>query len=389
MEQCCKLEGHYDKPYSWVCTNPTCQSKRILCSKCLTLLHRNCLNFMLHIKEVFNKSFTQNSNWIQNKDIKDTILLVEKYGLTGSNEELIKAFEDLVNKEFSEVTSYFNEKIEETKDKIIKVFKESIASENIKADEFTKQVKTMYNFDTLANILDSMEKEQKEINTINKELTDYFANINSTKSQEQEVQKMAKNLNSFIKNYLEVDQNLFKEFKEAIPFDMFNKYSPTKKFWTWNPAQKSTKILLSDNNTKAKRNDPSYTYAAVIGSLKFAKGHYQWEIEVSSGNTQHQWITFGILEANLVKNLENFAYVDTNGLSTYGQYYKMNKVGTLPDFDNKTFLCDLNLIKGTFTISCEGTVICKEQNDLKDKTFLPFAILYRNENAVTVKVVKQ
>jgi len=344
---------------------------------------------MLHIKEVFNKSFTQNSNWIQNKDIKDTILLVEKYGLTGSNEELIKAFEDLVNKEFSEVTSYFNEKIEETKDKIIKVFKESIASENIKADEFTKQVKTMYNFDTLANILDSMEKEQKEINTINKELTDYFANINSTKSQEQEVQKMAKNLNSFIKNYLEVDQNLFKEFKEAIPFDMFNKYSPTKKFWTWNPAQKSTKILLSDNNTKAKRNDPSYTYAAVIGSLKFAKGHYQWEIEVSSGNTQHQWITFGILEANLVKNLENFAYVDTNGLSTYGQYYKMNKVGTLPDFDNKTFLCDLNLIKGTFTISCEGTVICKEQNDLKDKTFLPFAILYRNENAVTVKVVKQ
>jgi len=343
---------------------------------------------MLHIQEVFKNSFTKNSNWIQNKEIKEAILLVEKYGLTGSNEQLIKAFEDLVNKEFTDVANFFNEKLSETKEKIIKVFKESISSENIKADEFNQQIKNLYNFDALRNILNSMQNEQKEVNVVSKELSDFFQNINSMKTQEQELQKMAKNLNSFIKNFLEVDQTLFKEFKEAIPFDMFNKYSPTKNTWTWSPVQKSPKIILCDNNMKAKRADPSYTYAAVLGTTKLAKGHFQWELEVASGNTQHQWITFGILEAHLVKNLDNFAYVDTNGLSTYGQYYKMNKVGSLADFDNKTFLCDLNLIKGTFTISCQGTVICKEQSDLKDKVYLPFAILYRNENTITLKVLK-
>jgi len=343
---------------------------------------------MLHIQEVFKNSFTQNSNWIQNKEIKNAILLVEKYGLTGSNEELIKAFEDLVNKEFTEVANFFNEKLNETKEKIIKVFKESISSENIKADEFNQQIKKLYNFDALRNIIDSMQKEQKEVNVVSKELNDFFQNINSMKTQEQELLKTAKNLNSVIKNFLEVDQSIFKEFKEAIPFDMFNKYSPNKSTWTWSPTQKSPKIILSDNNTKAKRADPSYTYAAVLGTTKLSKGHFQWELEVASGNTQHQWITFGILEAHLVKNLDNFAYVDTNGLSTYGQYYKMNKVGSLSDFDNKTFLCDLNLIKGTFTISCQGTVICKEQSDLKDKVYLPFAILYRNENTITLKVLK-
>jgi len=343
---------------------------------------------MLHMQQIFKQNFTENIHWIQNKDIKEAILTVEKYGLTGSNEQLIKAFEELVDKELNEISVFFEQKLKETKENILKVFKDSISAENLKVDEFTRQMKNLYNFDKLTTILEPLQTGETDANQINEQLKDFFNSINSNKAQEQELQKLSKNLNSFINNYLEVDRTLFKDFKEAIPFDLFSKYSPTKSLWTWSPVQKSSKIVLSEGNNKAYRADPSYTYAAVIGSTKMAKGHFQWEIEVKSGNTQHQWITFGILETNLVKNLDNFSYVDTNGISSYGQFYKMNKVGTLTDYDNKTFLCDLDLIKGTFRISCQGTLICKEQNDLKDKVFYPFAILYRNENSVTVKVIK-
>ena len=50
--------------------------------------------------------------------------------------------------------------------------------------------------------------------------------------------------------------------------------------------------------------------------------------------------------------------------------------------DDKVYSCDLNLYKDTFTISRDGEMICKSNQSLRGKTFIPFIMLHTGGNEV-------
>ena len=386
MHAFCKIEDHYRKPYAWICTNPICENTRISCSKCLTLQHKNCLGFMLHIDDIYNPNFLSNSNWIHNKDIKEAIAILKKYNLGKSKEQFIRAFEDIVNQQFNEITKFFEEKLNEKKQGVIKLFKEAILEEKVNTVDFETEVNLIYNTSSFINILNSFQREEKELELFNRELSNFFNNITNMKSKLNELQTMAKSLTTFAKKYLEVDFSLFSEFKESIPFDMLNRYSPLKASWTWSPEQKSSKLSLNENNLKVRKLDAYQGYSGVLGNIKMAQGTYQWEISASTGNGEHNWISFGITAAN--PNIEKIDFNATCSMSTKGQVYYMNKVRELSNYDDKVYLCELDMEKRTFTVSYKGKVLCKQQGQLKEEAYYPFVILYQQGNCVSLKVIK-
>jgi len=341
---------------------------------------------MLHIEDIENPNFLSNSNWIHNKEVKEAVALLKKYNLGTSKEQFLQAFEDVVNHEFNEIVKFFNEKLNEKKEVIIKQFKEAILAENLNIVDFENEVNRIYDKISFMSILNSFQREEKELDSFNSELTTFFNNTNNMKSQLSKLEVMAKNLKTFTKKYLVVDSTLFSEFKESISFDIFNRYSPFTANWTWAPEQKSAKITLCENNLKVKKLDNSQGYTGVLGNTKMSEGVYQWEISASTGNGEHNWISFGITTPN--QNFEKMDFNNTCSMSTKGQAYYMTRIRELADYDEKVYLCELDMNKRAFTISYKGKVLCKHQGQLKEDAYYPFVILYQQGNSVTLKIIK-
>ena len=408
----CHLDNHYHKELKWICSNPNCPNKRLGCNKCITLLHRNCIDFMLHIDELYKKSFKNNANWIHNKEIREAILMLEKYSNEDFNdidneiddeimlegvsnsviyEKLQKGFEENLNKEFDLILGFIKDKIIEVKDSIKCNYLQHLQhNEQLNVKPFVNKLKEYYSFDKIVNMYNELKMDNVTLNDINYQFNDII--VKNPKSGEIELEKLGHDISEKLVKNTVVDHVIFEDFKKHVTeiFEPLKLYVPQKKKWGWDSNHKAKGIILSEKNSKAMKNDTTMGYTAVIGDVKMKKGKFIWEINVNSGNTTHQWMSFGIIDFSVVSSYENFPYSSTYGLTTYGQLYQMSKsTNSISEYDNKTFRCELNFVKGTFEISHEGNLICSVNNlALKDKTMVPFAILYRQSNTVMLKVIE-
>ena len=386
MKVVCQLENHFNKPLAFICTNPNCSNSRILCSRCLTLQHKDCWNYTLEIEDIYKKSYPENINWIRNEDIRLGILTLQKYGATDNKEMLLKAFENLLEKEFSKIVNYFLEKTKEIKAKIMQNLQEFSPYEQINIEEFFATLNSSYNFNTFLEILNQLNNGKKDIKQVNIELDEFLKQTESNKIEQQDLQDISSTIYSFSKDYLEVNNDIFDQFRRGIPFEIFDNYPTSLKTWSWDNANKNSSIVLREHNTAAIKVDALYGYANVLGNIEMAEGRYQWEIEAIADNIEKQWIAFGVVETNIAKNSDDFSYKDTIGMCTYGHLYQMVHLDKILDYDSKSYFCDLDLTKGTFTISYQGTLIAREKVSLAGKKFIPFATLYRQNNKVKVSM---
>jgi len=358
----------------------------------LTSEHRDCLDFILEIDDVYDRSFLPNLNWINDQEVKKAINLIDQNQLNGPADQLRELFEALLDKEFAKIQEYFQEKISEQKAKILADFRGTSDFEIVNVEEFMKQLHDLYNFDSFVSILQSLHKEDKGLELLNKELDTFLQEIGAKEEQQKSLVDLAQRLNRFTKNYLASDLGTLEKFKKSIDFGILDDYPLRIKKTSWDPFKKSQRLEIIENNTIARRLDDVYEMTAVLGITEMEHGHYQWEVEVNTNNPQHQWILFGVADKSLGKNLEVFNYREAMGLSTFGQFYNLTKVESLSDYndyDNRVYVCDLDLSKGVFTVSSDGKVIAKGDKDLKGnhgKVYVPYAILTRRDNMIRLQM---
>jgi len=394
MEKTCQVTGHSGRPLSLLCTNTKCTNNRILCFQCLTSHHKDCLDDTLEISHISQPNFLQNSNWIKDANVKSVIQALESHQLTGAKDQVFGIFSELLDKEFEKLGEHLLHKLQETKEKMLKNFKESPMTLDNKLKDFTKQLKSLYNLDSLFKILESWQTSKKNLNVVSQDLDNFFKEVSFQKQQEGELRKLAKDLNFSLKNFVDIDQVVFEDFKASIPFDIFDTYpskktssQPNSEQWCWDIAKKSKAINLKESSMRAtKETGANGEYAAVVGNVKMVDGCHLWKIEVATYNANRAWICFGIAEESLCGDMENFPYEKSIGFSTYRQPYQMNVIGALTEYDNKVFLCKLDLDNGVFTISHNDNVIVKSKNSLMNKVFLPFVCMSTRNNTVKMTI---
>ena len=390
MKVCCRLDDHYDRPLNWICTSPKCDKTRIFCSMCLKVFHKECLDYTVEIDDINRRLFGPNIGWIQDNTIANAITSIEKHKLTGHKEQLVGILGKLVEKEFTKITDFFMAKIEETKIKVLENVKQLSQEGDMVIDEFTTKLKSLYNFDTFLGILEPLKLDETDINDISQKLDIFFQQINSQQDHQKELRVMARKIISLTKNCFEGDKDLFDKFKDSIQFDIFDSY-PSKAIsqWAWSesPSAKSSTILLKGDSWITKKEKIPKGFTAVLGDTELSTGIWKWEIEVSSGRIDHEWVYFGIMEPRLAGDIENVHYSKGMGLTTSGYFCGVEKVNNLGEYDNKRYLCVLDMNEGTFTISSDGLLICKEKDSLKGKTYVPFATLYYSGNTAKLKTI--
>jgi len=166
------------------------------------------------------------------------------------------------------------------------------------------------------------------------------------------------------------------------------------KEWFWDKNRKSTKITLSKNNLVATRSEGGNDDRAVFGNLEFGKGKYIWEVTMNCMNAS-KWIVFGIIASDATNLCETIpdrpksaycissdGYTSFKGASAWQNYNN-------EDFNNKTFKCELDTKKGRFLItdiSNGANVLDVQEDDLKEKAMLPFAMLRDLNDKVTLKL---
>ncbi len=65
----------------------------------------------------------------------------------------------------------------------------------------------------------------------------------------------------------------------------------------------------------------------------------------------------------------------------------MESEGLMLNFDNKIYSCELDMDNGTFTISYQGTVIAKQDKNIKGKIVVPFGTLGEPGNWMRLHVL--
>jgi len=286
------------------------------------------------------------------------------------------------------ILRYFQDKISECKEAIKKNYLQMLANEQLNPKTFIAKLNEHYNFDDVIGTYKSLKTGSITLAEVNAE----YNNIFEKRQGDAELEKLGRDIHDKLLRNIHVDTVVFEDCKKHINelFEPLKFYTPQKKVWGWDPVSKSKSIGVSDKNSKAMKTETAMAYSAVVGDTKMKKGKFVWEVALNSGNTQHQWISFGVIDITLVKDYENFPYSSTYGLTTYGQLYQMTKSSyNISEYDNKTYRCELNLTKGTFEIMFEANVVCSVTNNaLKEKTMLPFVILYRQNNSATIKVIE-
>lgn len=191
MNALCTLEYHNDKLLNLVCTNPNCQNHRLFCSHCLRVYHRDCLSFILDINDINKRSFSENIEWIQDPNITKAILNIEKNQKNGSNGHLFGNVEDLIHQEFTKLTEYIMDSLQEIKRRVFKRIRASSSGESIIIDEFTRKLKRLYNFDSFLDILEPLRHGVVNMNTISRELNNFFIDIDNRRNELAELQELA------------------------------------------------------------------------------------------------------------------------------------------------------------------------------------------------------
>jgi len=206
------------------------------------------------------------------------------------------------------------------------------------------------------------------------------------------IKGIMKRIEVFNSTYLQKLENI-KAMLNVDLIDISTAAILKSKEWFWDNNRKSTKITLSENNLVATRNEGGSDYRAVFGNIGFRKGKYVWEITMDAAG----WGFFGIIASDASNSCEDIGYypnsaycVTSDGYTSFKgvsawQKYK-NEI-----FDNKTFKCELNTKEGTFQIKDNSNgvaVLSVQENDLKIKVMLPFAMLRSLNGKVTLKPIE-
>ena len=363
----CQVDGHNQKPFNWICTNLQCQNPRFLCSKCLVSLHKECLDHTLEIDDIRSRSLDINMNWIKDSNIKEVACFMGKNNLKDTK-QVLKQFEATMDREFDKLIEFFAHKVQETKKMIIENIENTFSKKNLNVESFMTEIYSLYNFDALISIVDSIMLKNGAIDAINKELENFLRETQAKEKEKNNMKETAENFESLTS----IDLSPFEKFRETLSFEAFRDYpfaDPTQnKKWSWSPVQKSVKIDLSENNLVATRgSQEGESNTTVIGSEPFSRGIHVWKLNVRTNNKEKYWIGFGIVEKSLVKDFEQFAYQSGLTMAVSGNVFNMEKVKTLPSYDNEEYTCGLDMEAGTFTISNKGQVIAKQKENFKRK----------------------
>ena len=386
----CEGKHHFNKNYTWVCSNPNCTQQRIACSKCLAQTHRNCINYAVHLDDLATLKYTNNPNYLHNREIREAALLLEKFGLDDDmNDRMLREFELSINKEFDDFLQHVTTTITETKTVLLDVFKKNLGSEKFDPKTFFVKLQETFSLESLYKKCEELSKGVKSLEQINEDISTQLKS--HSKAKEQELETLSKDIVGKIVKNTGLDPKVFTSLRTAFdaaiqPIKHFN---PQKKSWKWSAGNKSNHITLQEDNTKAVKTGSQLTYAAVVGDTIFKENKQIWEIKVEAGNTQAQWVSFGVVDNTLASNWDNFNYSQTIGMTTYGQFYQMNKTTYQPGaWDKKTYRCELDLTKGKFEIYLNNNQIATSTVNLKGKNIVPFVILYRYNNTITLKVIQ-
>jgi len=324
-------------------------------------------------------------NWINNSHIKEALHLLAQHNVS-DREQLLYVYEGIINQEFDKIIQTFLQKVQETKEKIMKNAREMYTIANINLEDFKTGLGSLYDIDSLIELLQSFESGQRCSNTVNREICTLFETIHTKKDEEKTLEDIAKNVTSFAKYYLEVDPRPFDDLKQRLNLETFD--ACPFRIWSWHPEVKSASISLENFNTFAQKHQQAEKYStAVIGTNALSKGVHRWEVEIATRDIEHNWICFGVIETNLVKEVTDFPYCDAVGIDTYGRLHNMDNEGLMVNYDFKTFLCELDMENGTFTISYGGTVVARQRKSLKGKIVVPFADLGEPGNTARLHVL--
>ena len=404
----CRLPNHASKPLTMVCSNLECKTKRrLMCLKCLLENHKDCVNHVLEIENIFTRDLALNLNWFKNEEIKTAVKLIKKYDLN-NQVQVLETSEKRVEEEFAKLKDHLNEEIDKAKEIVLNNLRERQSNDvqfNLKT--FTKRMEEFYGFDTLVGIIESTKNNnQNDLETLNIVLESFFTSLNDKKNgSDADLETKSKSLGKYLKDVIELDTSLFEKAKTTFRMKSFENYLE-KPNWTWNPDFKSEGITLSKNNMFAKKTQGS-GYVA-IGTFEMSKGVHKWELDIASANNDSYWIAFGIVDKavlvarNNTHHIGSFNYTRTYGFSIQGCAYQMSCVKIPKSFDNKTYVCDLDMDKGTFTISCDGHLFLQvgvdankngkslskaQRSPLLGKTVVPYVFLWTPGDRATLRVL--
>lgn len=394
MKIACRNTDHLNKPITWLCVKPACQSNRFLCSMC-TSEHEECADNLLRIEDLMKTQ--QADNMITEPAIKEAISLLQEHGISENHDLPLKIFEENLNKQFDKITEDFLNKVKDTKAKILHTAKDLFLQTQVDLDTFGNKLKSVYNVNSFKSILEDLEIDPRDFEAANNLLTKAIHESVDKKTDLQDLTIAANSLNYSIKNFVELDHSLFREFQKNIPFQIFEGYPKVHKLLGWNASKKSTHISLGNDNMNAKKDFYSswstMGHTAVLGNKEMNRGIHKWILEVHtegqrilSPQPPFHWICFGVIETSHAKDLENFPYKKSFSVSSIGEVFNMTEVKRLKNgYDDLIYVCNLDMEEGTFTISHEGNVLAKQSFSLKGMSLVPFAYLYRAENNVRIR----
>lgn len=379
-----------------------------------TLKDQIVSNYKDRLEQIRNQIANRLEEHIDNlleelNDLLETEQLSGKDKLFGTLEENLKILQDYNFRngdDFDKVINVkeFNEKIEPSAKKILELWSKKLEEcmfDEKKVEKYKEEIiafiesvrardvcpsgsfRSLKENDTLIALTDAN-------NRLNKALEESQNHIEELKGQINELTQKNSQLNNDITiqaqdNIRFKDQVISLETKvdaltntlAALETDVTilqeKKKQQQSLGWEW--TQKSLLISLSDDSMTATKNF-SKGWTGVFGIKQMFQGCYKWEIEVLCATNDKSGLIFGIIEYNSGCNPANFSYNSVIGLGLKGSTQNTIKKNQLQNYDNKVYLCSLDLELGTFTISHEGTVICKEKDDLRNKVFVPCAGLY-------------
>lgn len=398
MRASCQLQNHLNKALTLICTNPNCHSQRLLCIKCVATDHQDCLDYLLQIEDVNTGRLYENSNWIQKEKVKQAVAKAQELELDHSEEKYYKTLEEHIDNELQKVVDFFLQKVAEIKQKMLSDAQKSFDRKDIGLKAFEEELRTIYNFDALMDILGSLQSGKNNLVTLSEDLTNFFAEIQIQEYQNTELLSMAEKLNSFPYSFLDFEPGLFDNFKKAIPFELFDKDLQTaQEKWRWSTSLRSAGIDLTDDHLIAKKDGCALKNRAILGDINMCGARYQWELDISSGyfciathfSDQDYDPIFGVVELSNELDFEDLPLEAAYGLSMGGKSFNMTEVCELPETSSRKYLCDLDLVNGTFTISSQGVIVGEEILNLKGKRFSPFVILKHRDSSVKLRVPRR
>jgi len=381
-----------------------------MCLRCLLENHQDCVKHVLEIDNIFKGDLALNLNWLKHEEIKTAVKLIKKYDLN-NQVQVLETSEKRVEEEFAKLKNHLNDEINRAKDLVLKNLRERQSNDvqfNLKT--FTKKMEEFYGFDTLVGIIESIKNNnQNDVETINIVLESFFTSLNDKKNgSDADLETKSRALGKYLKDVIELDTSLFDKAKSNLSMKLFEnclKGSPT---WTWNPDDKSKSIILSENNMLAQ--GTSGNNAVAFGTIEMSEGVHKWEVAITTGSPENYWIAVGIVDKNLLKSWngpDNFDYGQTYGFDTEGGVYQVAKLNSLLQYDNQRYVFELDMGKGSFTISCDGNVFLQVGGEIDSnkivsklrrkrslqpqillgKTFIPYVNFWSPTNKALLKIL--